>query len=285
MEFDRKKSIGARRYATETGRYYGPTDMDILHGTTNPLKPSWTNVASIEASPGLSQWFKDKGRWADIDGPVSAIMGSIAHECVDHMNGGGIITTDNIVDMLENWEDMRWRLIYPNKWIAVNLLKKMLIQYCLWHKEHKPVIVESEIMLWHPDVPYAGTADLLLKIHNKTQKQDIYMLGDLKTGNENEKHSVQCMAYAMLVEKIYGIKVSAIGSLYCQGRWKEVPKPGKMKTKVIRNKNMEPTADAKFLADRVRRLYALWESSQTKPQPKERPKLPNEFQLKLNFAA
>ena len=66
-------------------------------------------------------------------------------------------------------------------------------------------------MMWHPDVPYAGTADLIMKIHNKKQGQDILMVGDLKTGN-SDKHFVQCMAYAILLEKIYDVKVGAVGS-------------------------------------------------------------------------
>ena len=282
---DFNKGVEIKRFATEGGRFYGPTDLDVFNQYENPLKPSWTNVASVESSPGLSNWYKEKGKWADIDGPVTAIKGSHIHTHVDFMNDGAEITTDNIVESLDNEADIRWKLVYHNKWALIEEIKKALMEYQLWYEEHQPTLLKSEIMLWHPDVPYAGTADMILKIHNKRQDQDILMVADLKTGNENDKHFVQCMAYAILLEKIYGVKVGAVGTLYCKGRWRDQPKPGKMKVKVIRNKAGEFTDDAQFLMNRVVKLYELWESNQTYSQPKMKPKLPNKFSLNIKKGA
>lgn len=280
---DFSKGVDSKRYATNGGRYYGPVDPDVRHQYKDkqPLKPSWTNVASIESSPGLSNWYKDKGRWADIDGPTTAILGTIAHEAVDLMNAGKTIDEDWIINELETSVDIRWKLVYPHRWDAVELIKKMIMGYIAWYHEHKPKILKSEIMLWHPDVPYAGTADLVLNIYNKRQDQDIIMLADLKTGNENDKHFVQCMAYAILLEKIYKVKVGALGVLYCQGRWRDEPKPGKMKVKVVRNKSGEFTEDANYLSNRVVKLYELWASAQHSKQPKEKKFLPKKFTLNL----
>lgn len=282
QEIQWDKAIPIKRFVTNSGRFYGPTDLDTFHQFENPLRPSWTNVASIEASPGLGQWFKDKGRWADIDGPVTAVKGTHIHDFADLLNEGKTITTDNIIERLDKEEDIRWKLVYPNKWQLIEEIKKALMQYVLWFNEHQPMILASEIMLWHPDVPYAGTADLVLRIHNKKQNQDILMLADLKTGNENEKHYTQCMAYAILLEKIYGIKIGAVGTLYCQGRFRGEPKPGKMKVKMIRNKAGAFTDDAKRLMNKVVKLYELWESDRKSPQPTLKPKLPNKFSLNIN---
>lgn len=275
--------IKVKREATQSGRYYRPETLEIYKNTPNPLKPSWTNIASIEASPGLSNWFKDKGRWADIDGPTSAIIGTIVHDGADIMNKGQEITTDWILDKLDNYHDIRWRLVYPNKWEAVELIKKMLWSYQLWYDEHKPEILATEIMMWHEDMPYAGTADLILNIHSPRQKQDVIMLADLKTGSEQpDKHFVQCMAYALLLEKIYDIQVGAIGALYCNGKWKDDPKPGRLKVKMIRNKAGELTKEAHHYVNRVTKVYELWLSLQTTEQPKLKQKLPNKFSLNIN---
>ena len=278
---DKKLRIATERVHTSGGRYYGPQDMDILKSHEKPLKPSWTNVQSVESSPGLSDWKMNNGRWATIDGPTSAIIGTVTHNGADLMNKGKTINTDWILNELETNDDIRWKLVYPSKWSAVEIIKKQLWSYMLWYEEHKPSILATEIMMWHPDVPYAGTADLVLQIYNKRQDQDILMLADLKTGAENEKHFVQCMAYAILLEKIYQVKVSALGVLYCQGKWRDEPKPGKMKVKVVRNKSGEFTDDAKLLSQRVVKLYELWKINQRSAQPKRKIKLPNEFSIKI----
>ena len=242
-DIDFNKCIKSRRFITEGGRYYGPVDIDVFNQYNNPLKPSWTNV-------GL-------------------------------MNGGKEIDEGWIVNELDTYSDIRWKLVYHNKWEAVELIKKMLMGYVAWYHEHKPKILKSEIMMWHPDVPYAGTADLVINIYNKRQDQNILMMADLKTGNENDKHYVQCMAYAILLEKIFKVKVGALGVLYCQGRWRGEVKPGKMKVKVVRNKAGEFTEDAKVLTNRVLKLYELWQSNQKYQQPKTKQALPKIFSLNI----
>jgi hypothetical protein len=280
MKIDFSKGIQSKREATTSGRYYKPVDELVARQFSEPLKPSWTNISSCESSPGLSQYFKDKGRWADIDGPTTAIIGTITHQAVDDLNLGKKINTDWIVEALDNYHDIRWKLVYPNKWEAVELIKKQIMGYQEWYWEHQPTILQSEIMMWHPDVPYAGTADLVLNIYNKRQKQDTLMLADLKTGNEQDKHFEQCMAYAILLEKIYKVKVSTLGVLYCQGRWRGAEaKPGKMKVKVVRNKSGEYTSDANYLMNRVVKVYECWKSNQKTSQPTTKPRLPNEFSL------
>ena len=83
---DDTKSVKAKRVATESGRYYGPFDIDIEKTTKNPLRPSWTNIASVESSPGLSEWKMVNGHWSKVIGYGSATIGTITHDAVDVMN-------------------------------------------------------------------------------------------------------------------------------------------------------------------------------------------------------
>ena len=255
---DFSQRIVAKRYPTTAGRFYGPLDIDIEKQYEHPLKPSWTNVASCESSAGLSEWKMIHGYWSRIIGPASATVGTVTHDAVDLMNRWKIeglkgkkyeITTDWIMQELETKQDIRWRLEYPNFWDAVEVIKKMIMGYQAWYNEHKPKLLYSEIMMWHPDIPYAGTADLVLEMEYR--KRPMLMLADLKTGNEQEKHFEQCMAYAILLEKIFNVKVGALGVLYSNGKWRDVPK-AKMKVKVMRNKDESLTDDARDLANRVK---------------------------------
>ena len=282
---DFSQRIVAKRYPTTAGRFYGPLDIDIEKQYEHPLKPSWTNVASCESSAGLSEWKMIHGYWSRIIGPASATVGTVTHDAVDLMNRWKIeglkgkkyeITTDWILKELETKQDIRWRLEYPNFWDAVEVIKKMIMGYQAWYNEHKPKLLYSEIMMWHPDIPYAGTADLVLEMEYR--KRPMLMLADLKTGNEQEKHFEQCMAYAILLEKIFNVKVGALGVLYSNGKWRDVPK-AKMKVKVMRNKDESLTDDARHLANRVKIICDTWKSLQKTAQPKLKPKLPNTFSL------
>ena len=108
-KLDFKKSIDNKRFNTSGGRFYGPTDLDVFNQYDNPLKPSWTNVANIESSPVLTDWFKNNGKWSDIIGPTTAILGTIGHSGVDYMNQGKEVTEEWIVDTLENYYEIRLR--------------------------------------------------------------------------------------------------------------------------------------------------------------------------------
>tara|TARA_R100001443_G_scaffold35589_8_gene49400 strand:- start:9435 stop:10298 length:864 start_codon:yes stop_codon:yes gene_type:complete len=280
-KLDLSQAVQAKRYPTKNGRYYGPKARDIYNTTPNPLKPSWTNIASIENSPGLSEWKMRNGRWAEIDGPTAAIKGTIAHWADDKMNFGQTVTREQVEEKVANYPDIRWKLIYSSIYPMVDDIMKMIWSYKLWYDEHQPVILASEIMMWHKDVPYAGTADMVCKFFSKKQNQDIIMLIDIKTGQENEAHSVQCMAYSILFEKIYNVKVGAIGSLYTTGKWRGEEKPGKMKVKMIRNKAGEFTNDAHYLMNRVTTIYEHWLGLQKKAQPDMKRKIPTEFSLNI----
>lgn len=282
---DFSTGIDASRCHTNDGRFYEPTDDFVKREYEYPLKPSWTNVASCESSAGLSEWKMVHGYYSRVIGTASATIGTITHDAVDLMNQWLIkglfdkkykITTDWILNELETKDDIRWKLEYPSKWKAVEVIKKQIMGYQAWHSENNPEILKSEIMMWHPDVPYAGTADLVLQINYR--KRPMLMLGDLKTGKEHDKHFEQCMAYAILLEKIYKVKVGGLGVLYSNGKWRDTPK-AKMKVKVVRNKDESLTDDAHYLAKRVKAICDLWKSQQRYKQPKRKIKLPNEFSL------
>ena len=75
--------------------------------------------------------------------------------------------------------------------------------------------------MWHKDVPWAGTCDIIAKIDGK------YCIIDIKTGNHYKSHEIQLNMYAELFNKIaeeYNMpKVEKIYGLYTKGKWRKEP--------------------------------------------------------------
>jgi len=80
--------------------------------------------------------------------------------------------------------------------------------FLAWQKEHKPKFLETEQVLFHPDLCYAGTCDLICKIGKET------WIVDYKTSNKlYPKNGLQLTSYAMAKEKISNVKIDKIGCL------------------------------------------------------------------------
>ena len=101
-------------------------------------------------------------------------------------------------------------------------VKKRLQAFLDFLDVTKPIPLGSEVMLYTHDThitedkksiykyPFAGTLDHLYYIDDKL------MLCDLKTGAEHAKqHELQCTAYKMLFDYIYGEKYGTIDAICC----------------------------------------------------------------------
>ena len=106
-------------------------------------------------------------------------------------------------------------------------------------KEYNPIPLGSEIMLYsnkktkidgkeYYKYPFAGTLDYLFYA-DIDGSGDKLIYCDLKTGKEHKKeHELQCTAYKILFDHMYGAKygiIDQIGCLYLKdnGRWKWQP--------------------------------------------------------------
>lgn len=273
--------IRAKRFVTASEqRYYGPADNVILNSYKNPLKPSVSTFLSIEAAPGLTNWKMVNGRYSNIIGKTAAFVGTITHECADALNQGKTVTTKSIEALILADEWNLWRHEYPYLSMIVKMVRKQLAGYLAFFEEHRPTIYATEMMLWHPDIPWAGTADLLLGWYSKRQNKEVYMLADLKTGAEQDKHFYQVMAYAVLAEAIFDIEISMLGVLHCTGKWRKKPN-FKMKAKEIRNKAGEKNETGKSLFRKCQNRYEVWADNLTSEQPAPPPVIPSTFKLNL----
>ncbi len=131
-----------------------------------------------------------------------------------------------------------------------------------WHQK-KPVPLHIEIPLWHPDIPFAGTADMIAEIDG-----EIWLL-DWKTGKIYDSHTYQLSAYKYLAEKVLQITIDKMAVVrLSEYRGDEIPTiEDKAKYQF---KELEPI-DYRIIEN----IYELWVMKNSSPKPKLIKKYPS----------
>ena len=126
--------------------------------------------------------------------------------------------------------------------------------------ENEVQLIETELFMWHKDVPWAGTCDIIAKINGQ------YCIIDIKTGNYYKSHEIQLNMYAELLTKITGKPVQMIAGLYTKGKW-------------IREPNYQ-FKKFKFNLDIAISVDELWRFLMGgKPYPKAKVSIKTKFQI------
>ena len=183
-----------RRHDSPGGRFY---EQDGIY------RPSVTTVIDAVISKGKQflRWMGDKGTAeAERIGKEAMERGTRVHiNCEALLKGLPYMITPQLI---KNNEDEI----------------KMLMGFILWYRENSPEIIETEKMLFHPNHPAAGAADIICKIDGE------HWVVDIKTGNHYNTHQLQLTAYGWLVKDIFGLDdTPKIGVLRLYN-WKGKPK-------------------------------------------------------------
>jgi hypothetical protein len=188
-----KKNLKLKRH--ESGdRWYSPEDL-------NMWRPSVTTIIgnTIHKGIGFEMWLGNHPSYkiACEERDAAASRGTEVHELAERYMLGDEVSgsTDEINKHLMSFEKF---------WL-----------------EKEVQLIETELFMWHKDVPWAGTCDIIAKIDGK------YSIIDIKTGNYYKSHEIQLNMYAELFNKIaeeYNMpKVEKIYGLYTKGKWKKEP--------------------------------------------------------------
>ena len=188
-----KKNLKLKRH--ESGdRWYSPEDL-------NMWRPSVTTIIgnTIHKGIGFEMWLGNHPSYkiACEERDAAASRGTEVHELAERYMLGDEVSgsTDEINKHLMSFEKF---------WI-----------------EKEVQLIETELFMWHKDVPWAGTCDIIAKIDGK------YCIIDIKTGNHYKSHEIQLNMYAELFNKIaeeYNMpKVEKIYGLYTKGKWRKEP--------------------------------------------------------------
>ena len=153
--------------------------------------------------------------------------------------------------------------------IHINEISKRLLGFEKFWEEKKPMLLASEIQLFHEKFPFCGTADLICWIP-KGKKGNIWLI-DYKTGNPYKTHEIQLSCYAMIWNEIFeSHKIDKVGCLYLKDSWRKAP------TYTLK--------EYKIDFDLVRVTYELWKWHNTgardkAPEPFFKPTFPSKFDL------
>ena len=127
----------------------------------------------------------------------------------------------------------------------------------------KPSVICQEIFLYHKDLPWAGTPDIVAEVDGRLS------IIDIKTGDYRKSHEIQQLMYKDLWNKIFPeCPIQNIYGLYVKGKWMKEPTYG------YRKFNIDNT-----IHKNVYRLWCFLNFPYGKPKPKAKAKLKEVFKL------
>ena len=105
-------------------------------------------------------------------------------------------------------KEVTWMDDYGNAKYS-QIVWEMILKFADFWRTHKPELISAEDFVWSDEHKYAGTADLVVKMHG-----EIWLL-DIKTSNSVHKSfDLQLSAYAKGLEEAKGIKIQRTGIIW-----------------------------------------------------------------------
>tara|TARA_Y100001937_G_scaffold95132_1_gene129116 strand:- start:3696 stop:4430 length:735 start_codon:yes stop_codon:yes gene_type:complete len=227
-----KESLDIRRH--ESGdRWYAPV------GSYN-WKPSVTTIigGTLNKGKGFEQWLGNHPSYkiACEERDKAADRGTLVHDLAEkYMHGESVETEDEEIC-------------------------KHLMSFEKFWRDNEIQMIDTELFMWHKDVPWAGTCDIIAKMNGK------YAIIDIKTGGYYKSHEIQLNMYAELLSKITGEEIGILAGLYTKGKW-------------IREPNYQ-LKKFKFNLDIAMSVDSVWRFlNGGNPKPKIKAKLKTTFQI------
>jgi hypothetical protein len=227
-----KENLDIVRHESNT-RWYAPKN-------TNQWKPSVTTIigGTIHKGKGFDMWLGNHPSYkiACEERDIAAARGTEVHELAERFMNGESVKS--------NKEE----------------ICKHLMSFEKFWLDNEVQLIDTELFMWHKDVPWAGTCDIIAKINGK------YCIIDIKTGNYYKSHEIQLNMYAELLSKITGEPIDMIAGLYTKGKWIREPNYQFKKFKL----NIEIALS----------VHSIWEFLMGgKPWPKTKLSIKTQFQL------
>jgi|TARA_R100001530_G_C4320695_1_gene155655 hypothetical protein len=207
-----------RRLSANGRFYYDARDEHPIYA------PSVTTILdkTVPKGYGFHQWLRNYGHWSDFIKYAKAHRGTVVHILVEMLAKGETIDPPTITKVIQAQSNLLDAIVLGG-WKEYELsVRRYLESFCAFYDEYDPIVLSLEEMLYHRDLPYAGTADAIFGMRiNGTKKR---VLVDFKTGAELEYHALQLTAYKKLWNKIHpDEKVTACAVLYLKEGYRNKP--------------------------------------------------------------
>ena len=228
-----KESLDIRRH--ESGaRWYAPVG-------SYDWKPSVTTIigGTLSKGKGFEQWLGNHPSYkiACEERDKAADRGTLVHDLAEkYMHGESVQAEDEEIC-------------------------KHLMSFEKFWRDNEIQMIDTELFMWHKDVPWAGTCDIIAKMNGK------YAIIDIKTGGYYKSHEIQLNMYAELLSKITGEEVGILAGLYTKGRWIKEPN--------YQLKKFKFNLDIAISVDNVWRFL-----NGGNPKPKMKAKLKTKFEIR-----
>lgn len=210
-------------------------------GEAKNWKPSVTTVIGEACSKGkfFDEWLMKNGMNAITLRDEAAERGTAVHENIEMLLDGEEIVVDN------------------------EFIQKSLMSFERWYADIQPKIIDKELFLYHKDVAWAGTPDIIAEIKGRLS------IIDIKTGEHRKSHEIQQLMYMELWNKIFpNNQILDLYGLYTKGKWKKEP--------IYGFKKFKTDTDIHF------KVYDLWcflNFPYGRPYPKQKANLKGVFKL------
>ena len=147
-----------------------------------------------------------------------------------------------------------------------NEFNKRMMQFDAWYDTYKPEIITQEYQMYHPDVPFSGTPDIVAYI----PEQGLCLI-DIKTGAPYENHELQLTCYKMLWDTLFpDTPITTIYGLYLKGNWITKVEPNFKKYT--------------YVPEVVEHIVGLWRWMYSETGPKGRKPVKTIFKMKKELA-
>ena len=220
---------GIKRLDAVNGRHYVNSNDDL----PDP-KPSVTTVIdSISKGYAFAKWLGDSLSYkhAMQYANLKAAIGTVVHAMAEYQlrYPEAVISIDEFIDPVSDlYVDTGVRFTQEDK----DSISKCFMGLFQFLSDNDITVEALEIQMWHKDVPFSGTCDLICKGKIKSYggrkkapnpNKSLRYLIDFKTGNDYKTHQLQLIFYKILFQKIYRKRVHKIATLYIKDTWNARP--------------------------------------------------------------
>ena len=169
-------------------------DRRVYQRSEGVFYPSVTTILQyMPKNKFFETWMKDVGHNADLIMKRAGKEGTQVHEAAEQLVQGEEVS----------WMDDYGKAKYSQ------IVWEMILKFHEFWNTYKPELISCEDFVWSDKYKYAGTADLVVKINNKT------WLLDIKTSNSIHKSfDLQLASYAKAIEESRKIKIDRTGIIW-----------------------------------------------------------------------
>ena len=205
------------RQTTPLGRAY----KDSNDESEQPfLALSVTTILGLVLTKGafFEMWLKNNGRHSNVIRDFKAHLGTVVHVLCEDLLNLRTVTLSTISECIQRFiteQDLNEGGGYSAIQRSVQLY---LESFMAFHEDNELELFEAELQMFSPDIPYAGTADIVGRLNGKTA------IIDIKTGVESSQHDLQLCAYGALHNYLFPKnKIEELYVLYLKDGYKKKP--------------------------------------------------------------